>query len=144
MSLFVLYRKNGGEVLGASKHADAYTSVDPVYFGMLIDPAFPDGVDIGVRKFAIPIGNTVRNATQIEMDNWPVAEAADDNLAARVKAKLAFTDDPQMRKILRAFASIVLDEINTLRQNPTTVYSARTMTQLLNAISAKIDAGNYD
>jgi hypothetical protein len=137
-----LYRINGGEVLGVSTSANAYQGVDSTYFATATDPAAPDGVDLSTPK--IWDGTKIRNATQAEVSNFPTARTADQNLIDRGKAIEWLQSNPVQRKILRALVSVLVDEINILRTQPTTSFSARTNAQAFTAIINKINSGSFD
>ena len=148
----VLYRKNGDEVLKISLRDQPFTEADTTYFGVLTNPSFPDGTDtrerlpdgnlgparqLGFAKIAIPGTNTVRNATQAEIDAWAAAEQEDEDLQDAADADSLFMTHPQFRKVLKALVKLLVAEINTLRSQHS--LSARTnaqaFTALRNAIS---------
>lgn len=131
-----IYRTNGGEVIGSSTQPPIGT--EP-FLSVATDPLTPDGTDLAIRK--IHVSGTVRNATQSEIDNFAVAEAADNVIAARLTAKTLF-DNSTTGKLFRAFASILVDEINTLRGQHS--LAPRTLAQLRTAILNRIDSGTVD
>lgn len=122
-----LYRINGGEVIKISTVTPSQTwpDIDTTYFGVLIDPTFPDGTAIldgtgaarvlGFAKFADVGGAEVRNAIQAEIDAFDPAETADENLQDAAGAEDLFLNHPRFRKLMTAYSDIIKDEINILR-----------------------------
>lgn len=137
--MYILYRKNGGEILSASTDQN-YIGIDSIYFAVLIDPNIINGLDLSIKK--IWDGTNVRNALNGEITNFVTAKNIDDNLIARQLAKdnidIAFIN----RKAFRALIDVLLAEINTLRTQLS--FAPRTMTQAITAIKSKIDSGIYD
>lgn len=109
-----LYRKNGGEVLGVSTDPSAYADADATYYGALTDPAAPNGADLSVPK--IYDGSQVRNASAPEQATFVTAAATDANLQQRTAALALAITNPVQRKILIGIVSVLIDELNTLRQ----------------------------
>jgi hypothetical protein len=138
--MIILYRKNGGEVLGASTDVTAYAGVDNTFFGTVTDPPFPQGSDLSIPK--IYDTAQVRNATAQEQATFVTAAATDDNLQQRVSALNLANNNPIQRKILMAIVSVLLDEINTLRT--TAGLGTRSMNQAKTAIQNKINSGSVD
>jgi hypothetical protein len=136
------YRKNGGQVYGAATVNPAYDGVDAPLFGTIIDPPTPDGEDLATPK--IFDGTNVRNATAGEITSFALAEAADTTLILRTLAKQRLQNDPILRKLLGALLSVILMEINRLRQNPTTTFGAISHGTAINAILTAIDSGSFD
>lgn len=64
--------------------------------------------------------------------NWQIRTNAEYN--AKLYATNVVDNFISDGRVLRAFAQVVLDEVNNLRTNPTTVLPARTMGQLRTAI----------
>ncbi|MBA3684052.1 MAG: hypothetical protein H0W72_02285 [Planctomycetes bacterium] len=106
----------------------------------------------GAALFPVPAGHTRELETDANR-----AQANDDILAARdagipaaqaglrERARAFLVNDPRPEmKALRALALVVLDEINRLSQDPTSVLPTRTTAQLLNAVVAKIIDGSAD
>lgn len=111
MATFFIYRVNGGEVLTVSVNSQSGFSSK---FAQIQDPSTPDGIDLGTRK--IRDGSTVRNATQAEIDNFPVAQAADE-LDEKRTFYNSLLDLGEIRGVaLKAIASVVIDELNVIRQ----------------------------
>ena len=143
-----LYRKNGGEVIKISIKDQSFADANSTYWGVLTDPAMPDGTEIrdpneadrvlGYAK--IVDGTTVRNAVQAELDNFPVAELADENNQDADGAADLFQTHPRFRKMMIAFADIIKDEINILRAEHG--LPDRTLAQLKTAISNRINKDN--
>jgi len=130
------YRKNGGQVLGISLD-DIWS--DSTYIGVysseteysLDSPLWCDGVSI-------------REATQPEIDNFPIAREENDLSQKRQEAKAVLdgTDayKTAMPRAIRAFVLLVLQEINTLRAlHSLPEYSVE---QMKNAIKNKVDEEN--
>lgn len=120
----VLYRVNGGEVVKISPTNQQFDSRDTNYWAVATDPAFPDGTELRqggdgplrVLGFAkIMDGGSCRNATQPEIDGFPAAEAADEALMDRDRARDLFQNHPNWRKLLTAFSDIIKDEFNIVR-----------------------------
>lgn len=141
----VLYRSNGGEVVKISPTNQTFDQRDATYWAVATDPNFPDGTDLReggdgplrVLGFAKIIdGADCRNATQPEIDNFAVAEAADEALMDRDRAKDLFENHPNWRKLLTAFADIIKDEINILRAQHS--LPDRTLAQLKTAMLNRI------
>ena len=120
-----LYRINGGEVVKISATDQQFAERDADYWAVAADPNFPDGTDLRPDGGAGPLrtlgyakiidGGDCRNATQPEIDNFAVAQDADESLMDRNRARELLTDHPQWRKLMTAFADIIMDEINILR-----------------------------
>lgn len=120
-----LYRINGGEVIKISATDQTWADRNTTYWGVLTDPSLPDGSDIldptdqarvlGYAKFADVGGNSVRNAIQAELDNFPVAQTEDENLQDAAGASALFLIHPRNRKLMTAFADILKDEFNIVR-----------------------------
>jgi hypothetical protein len=141
MAIF-LYRKNGGQALAVSVDGAAFTGLDTTFFDTLTNPPVPDGVDLSVPKMWD--GTSLRNATAPEQTAFVTAAATDLTLQQRAKAVAALQSDPNLRKILRAIVGLTVQQINTLRTQPTTVFSAITEAQAQTSIVAAINAGTYD
>lgn len=111
-----LYRINGGEVLKISPRNQPFAERDPAFWGVLVDPLLPDGTDVraklddglqgplrvlGLAKIALAGSNTVRNATQPEIDGFAVAEQADEAAMDAEDAR-RFFDHPRFGKVFDA------------------------------------------
>lgn len=92
------------------------------------DPDLPRGVP---PKYLTISGDVVTEMTQQQKDAVDAAEleAARDNVAAQLE---------QQEDLLRAFALVVLDEINILRGAAIPPLSARTIQQLKTAMRNKL------
>lgn len=139
--MIFIYRTNGGEVESITPSASAYLDIKNPFLSGIVDPVLPDGSRPHPPKIFIA-PNIVRNATQQEIDGFAVALAQDSNLKARIDAKNLLDQDLKFRKILKSLLSVMLDEVNTLRQQHG--LPDRTMTQVKNAIAARIDSGDVD
>lgn len=74
---------------------------------------------------------------------WQAAHGGDAALTSRREAKEALDKaTSRMESLIRAFALVVLDEFNTLRDQHG--LAARTAAQLRSAIKGKLDAGDAD
>jgi len=144
MPLTYLYRKNGGQVLGASVDGvDSYAQMDTQFFATVDDPAIPDGGDLIPSKIFDDTDTEVaiRNADASELANFDTSEAADDLLIERRSAK-DLMDAGINRKTLRSLVEVIISELNILRA----LHSLpnRTLAQAVNAIKSKIDSGSND
>ena len=110
MSLFFLYRLNGGEVLSVSTSSLAPYSA---YFSEIQDPGQPDGSNLVPPK--IRLAGDVVNATQEQIDNFAVAAAEDDLAALVVHHKDAISDPTLGQPSTRGILSVLVDRINELR-----------------------------
>ena len=130
MATTALYRKSSFEVVKISLKGQEFSGADPTYWGVLTDPSLPDGSDVrpivddwlgplrvlGYSKYAVVGTNTVRNATQEEIDTFEPAQLADEDLMDAEAAKQLFQTHPRFRKMMIAFSDIIKDEINILRE----------------------------
>lgn len=178
MATTALYRINGGEVLKISLKGQSFADRDAAYFGVLTDPSLPDGNTVrsmtepigpmrvlGLAKIAVPATNTVRNATQAEIDAWAAAETADDNAQDAARVADLFANHPQWRKAFKALLKRILavtnaeaTQYNNLRAqilagtslsnlqtrvtNNTANLSTYTLAQAVTALLADIDAND--
>lgn len=123
MATTALYRINGNEVLKVSIKGQPFSDRDPIYFGVLTDPVLPDGAAVrqtlpdgtlgpmrvlGYAKIAVPGTNTVRSATQAEIDDWAAAETADENAQDAARVAELFQTHPQWRKAFKALLKRIL------------------------------------
>ena len=128
MPTTVLYRINGGEVIKISEQGQLFDERNITYWGVVTDPNFPDGADIWDENEDIPelriLGfakifngvDTVRNATQAEIDNFALAEDEDEKQQDADGAVEILEIHPRFRKLMIACASILVDEFNILRK----------------------------
>lgn len=117
----VLYRLIGFEVLNISLQDRPFTEADTDYYGVLTDPSMPDGTDevdpdgnlrvLGYAKFADVGTNTVRNATQIEIDAFAAGEQETEQAMDIARAMNLAEIDPIFRKIFKAFLARIIDEV---------------------------------
>jgi hypothetical protein len=120
----VLYRLSSNEVYKISPIDQSFDDRDAVYWGVVTDPSFPDGTafkdpngDLRVLGYSkILVGAIVRNATQEEIDTFQGFEDSDENKMDRDRAEFLFDTHPQFRKMMVAFADVLKDEFNILRQ----------------------------
>jgi len=160
-----IYRKSSNEVHKISLIDQMWPDIDTNYWGVAVDINIPDGADVrevlptgrlgnfrvlGFSKIYEPSTNTVRNATQAEIDAFEPFEQEDENIQDADGAKEFLTTHPRFRKLLVAFADILVDEINILRQQfndttaevpqlTTTTFQPRTLAQLRTAILNRIN-----
>ena len=124
-----LYRISSNEVLKISVKDQSFSDRDTAVFGVLIDPATPDGTEVreqtddlgplrelGFAKIADTVGNDCHNAIQVEIDTFAAAEEDDENVLDATQAQSLLLVHPQFRKMMTAFSDILKDEINLLRQ----------------------------
>lgn len=159
-----IYRKSSNEVHKISLMDQVWPEIDTNYWAIAADVNLPDGSDVrevlptgrlgnfrvlGYAKIYEPGTNTVRNATQTEIDGFEPLETEDENIQDADSAKELLSNHPRFRKLLVAFADILVDEINILRQqfNDTTAevpqltntnFQPRTLAQLKTAIINRI------
>lgn len=120
-----LYRVSSGEVVKISLMDQAWPDRNTTYWGVLTNPSLPDGTDVrdpagdlrvlGYAKYADVGGNTVRNATQPEIDTYAAAQTDDENQQDADGADLLFLTHPRWRKLLTAYSDIIKDEFNLVR-----------------------------
>lgn len=126
MATTALYRKNGGECIKISTIGQPFADRNTDYWGILTDPLTPDGTEasennnavlrvFGYSKIALPGTNTVRNATQGEIDTFAGKEGEDKALMDKGRAVQLFETHPQFRKLMIAFADVIKNEINLVR-----------------------------
>lgn len=104
---------------------------------VLINPVLPEGVPIADCKVA---NGVVVALTIAEKNALATAQAAARTAALTAAAKDGFDADLSDSRLLRAIVSVIADQLNTLRTNPTTVYSSVTAAQVRTAIRNKLDA----
>jgi len=97
---------------------------------------------LGSAKFAVVGSNTVRNATQAEIDTFASLEQTDANNQDSSEAINFFQTHPRFRKAFKAFAQLTIDEINILRGQiigaATLVWDAPNMANASGATSPNI------
>ncbi len=122
-----LYRIDGGEVLKISVAGQSFSESDPTYFGVLVDPTLTDGPDVtevvdgvlgpmrvlGFAKIALPGSNTIRNATQGEIDAFAPAEAAWRDALDATQALTSINNHPRWRKVFKALLKRLISLFNT-------------------------------
>lgn len=146
------YRLSSNEVdkISTKNPAQTFSDRDTDFWDVLTNPNLPDGDEtrdmstdpigplrvFGFSKIAVPGTNTIRNATQIEIDTFALAELDDDNQQDADGATFLLQSHPQLRRILIAVVDITRQEINILRAEHG--FSARTLTQVRNSILSRI------
>jgi hypothetical protein len=126
-----LYRINGGETIKRSAINQPLGSADPAFFAILNDPLEPDGIHIrepfelqpgqprygpkrqlGWAKICIPATNTMRNATQAEIDFFDVAEGQDEQAMDAIQAREQAAKHPFIARVLLALLRRLVPTIN--------------------------------
>lgn len=122
-----LYRLSSNEVLKISSKNQMFGDRDSAYYGVLVAPSLPDGATVreafpggtfgpfrvlGYAKIAEPGINTVRNATQGEIDGFAGAEAADEAALDATEAQRLLQTDPTFRKAMKALVKRIVAENN--------------------------------
>jgi hypothetical protein len=140
-----LYRISSNEVIEISLADNQFHEELDNFKAVITDPTLSDGSEfrdpngdyrvLGYAKFND--SGTVRNATQEEIDTFAASQADDRNQRDATRAKEYFQDHPQFRRIMTAFASILVDEFNILRAEHS--LNDRTLSQLKTAILNRID-----
>lgn len=135
-----VYRVSSNEVLKIGSISETFEQFLAVKTGA----SFPNGTDtkdpngdhrvFGYSK--IVDGDVIRNATQIELDTFRPAAIDDRNQFQTTQAVNYFKNDPNFRRIMIAFAAILVNEINILRAEH--ALSDRTLEQLKTAIENRI------
>ena len=118
-----LYRKSSNEVLAISLTDDPFLDNINEYFAAIDNATYPDGTDcidssghhrvLGYAK--ILDGTVIQNATQVEIDTFLPAGVDDHNKQEADRAINYFQQDPKFRRIMIAFADIMVSQINKLR-----------------------------
>lgn len=142
-----LYRISSGEVYKISTTDNMFLEETALneYYSVATSVTLIDGVETvdpsGNRRMLgyakILDGSNVRNATQIEIDTFAPAVIDDRNDGEANQTKSYFENDAKMRRIMTAFASILVDEINILRAEHG--LPDRTLQQFKTAILNRID-----
>jgi hypothetical protein len=141
-----IYRISSGEVINISTEDDPFSPLGDRHgkLAVISNATYPDGTItrlggelrvLGTAK--ILVGTVIRNATQQEIDGFAIAAADDLNQIEADKAVNLFQDDPRLRRILVAFAAVLVDEINILRSEHS--LPDRTLQQLKTAILNRIN-----
>ena len=126
-----LYRKNGGEVIKYSQINQPFTDADPNFFGVLTNPLTPNGIDVresftpapgqarygpprqlGWAKIAVPATNTIRNATQAEIDLFDDAEGQDEQALDAIQAKRGIERHPLLARIMWSLIRMLVANSN--------------------------------
>ena len=129
---FALYRKSNNEVMKWSA-IQQFLEADPIYYGVAVDPVTPDGTEVrdrsgaepgpmrqlGFAKIYVPGTNTMRNATQGEIDGFEVGTQTDRKGQDLELAQGYFDEtnrftSPVIRKILKALVKMIVNEHNTM------------------------------
>ena len=141
-----LYRITSKEVYNISPTDDMFFEESTKYNIVATNVTLPDGAEtispggyfrvLGYAK--ILDGTIVRNATQEEINTFLPARTSDKNAKQAEQAKEYFQNDPKFRRVITAFAVILVDEINILRNEHG--LPERTLEQLKTAIINRISA----
>jgi hypothetical protein len=138
-----LYRINGGQVLVAAADIAWIASMfDATYYRTVTDPPTPDGGSLSPPK--IYDGTRVRNATTQEQSAFLAASATDTTQQERARASAYLQVDPVFRKVLSALVDVLVQQINVLRTQPSTTFTAITKAQAKTAIINAINDGSND
>lgn len=150
MATTALYSVSSNEVVKINPKGQLFSDRDTAFWGVLTDPALPDGNEVrdtsgflmgplrvlGLSKIAVPGTNTVRNATQAEIDGFEASQMDIDSQQEANRAKELLNSHPQFRRVLVAMADILKDEINILRAQHG--LPARTLAQFKTAMLNRI------
>lgn len=123
-----LYRISSSEVLKISPLDQPFDDRDTVFFGVLVDPATPDGTDVrdmsgpvpgplrvlGLAKHADVGANIARNSTQAEIDTYAPAELDDNNQQDADRAADYGDTHLQWRKLIKSILKGVVRENNIM------------------------------
>lgn len=116
MAVTVLYRIRTGEVLKISSQGQTFADRAAAVFGVLADPTFLDGTDTrrtlaggvlgpareaGWSKIVVVATNTVRNATQVEIDGFAAGEQADTDAQDAARVAVVIQSHPHWRRALK-------------------------------------------
>lgn len=122
----VLYRINSKEVVKISLKGQTFSNRDTRYWGVLSGSVFPDGIELreqiddntwgplrqlGYSKYVEEFTNTVRNATQEEINNFSTIEESDNNQQDADEALKFFNSHPRFRKAFKAFLNLIINEV---------------------------------
>jgi hypothetical protein len=141
MALVVVYDEGASpqsvlEVL-PSVHTPDYEGRTDV----LINPDLSPVAGVPERYWKV-VGSAVAEYSQAEKDAQDAADAAALDAAIRASGKQHFDGQIPVGLAMRAFAKIVMDEINILRAQHS--LPDRTLEQLKSAIQTAIDNGDVD
>jgi len=128
MATTVLYRISSNEVIKISTRGQLFDDRDTTFWGVLTDPSLPDGNQVrdntgelpgplrvlGLAKFAVVGTNTVRNATQTEIDGFAAPETDDDNQQDASRAADLGDIHPQFRKMFKSVSKAAVRENNIM------------------------------
>ncbi len=120
------YRVSSNEVIKISIPNQIF--IEDTFWGVLTDPILTDGNQVrdvsgpdvgplrvlGFAKIAVPGTNTIRNATQVEIDSFQAFEDADDNIKDRDRAGELGTLHPRWRKLVKAILKAAVRENNIM------------------------------
>lgn len=126
-----LYRINGGEVIKISEIDRSWPDADANFYAVMVDPALPDGSllrevlpispgsarygprrQLGFAKIAISATNTIRNATQEEIDFFDDAEGQDGQAEDAIQAREQVVKHPFIARVLMALIRRLVDNVN--------------------------------
>lgn len=126
-----LCRINGGEVLKYSEINQSFAEADPVFFVVMADPLTPNGTllreplpvipgaprygprrQLGFAKIGILGTNTIRNATQAEIDFFDDAEGQDEQALDAIQAREQVVKHPFIARVLLALIRRLVATIN--------------------------------
>lgn len=121
----IQYRLASGEVLRISSTNNLFEDRDTRYYGVQVDPPFPDGTELRPRNPDGSLGEmrvlgyakhwdgtNCRNATQPEIDTYKPAQDAERDAQDAERASDLGGVDPIWRKIFKAIIKLSIDENN--------------------------------
>jgi hypothetical protein len=135
-----LYRLSTREVVKISnkvgtKEPQSFPDMNPVYWGVLTDPTVGSGVpdvlvlDVdskpsrvqGEAVHANVAGTEIRLASQAEIDTYSPGETEDAKQQDADGAENLAETNPRFRKVFKAMAKLMVDQLNVLRQEINTI-----------------------
>jgi hypothetical protein len=155
VEITALYRLNGREVLKISSIGQLFEDADPKYFGVMFNPRLPDGDrlrdepsrevmgrvvhgelrKLGSAKIAEPETNTIRNATQEEIDAWEQCEAEDDQSLDAEQARIEVESHPVISRLVASMSRLMAENMSmqnrSLNQVMASSLGARAVENLL-------------
>lgn len=162
-AVFYMYRKNGGEVIGAS--VNSYNLDANGDFAEVENPTLPDGNNLVPKKIYAG-GDVVRNALAGEIALFPTYEWEDERDQLRTDESARMDDDTLEYQVVKGLALVTMDEINFLRTRVNNIEACiesannlssavnclqgypdmptRTKGQIIPAVQGKITGGQAD
>ncbi len=158
MTITALYRKSSNEVVKISVKGQPFTDADSQFWGVLTDPVLPDGNQVrddsgedlgplrvfGFAKFANVGSNTVRNATQVEIDAFDASQTDDDNQAHADRAADLGDTNPQFRRLVKSILKGIVNENNILANKYNELRAEMLAATNLNDLQTRIQNNTTD